>query len=64
MRYFPADGYAQYGVANILGGLVEQPSEEVDLQVVDAVRNDLVGDMAAEFADRDPGKAIEEGEDA
>jgi Ca2+-binding RTX toxin-like protein len=48
--YSPADGYAQYGVANILGGLVEQPSEEVDLQVVDAVRNDLVRVSADLFA--------------
>jgi Ca2+-binding RTX toxin-like protein len=48
--YVPQPGYAQYGVANILGGLVEQPSEEVDLQVVDAVRNDLVRSPADLFA--------------
>lgn len=48
--YKPQPGYAQYGVDNILGGLVEQPSEEVDLQVVDAVRNDLVRVSADLFA--------------
>ena len=48
--YSPAPGYEQRGVAAILGGLVQQPAEEVDTQMVDAVRNDLVrirADLAA-----------------
>lgn len=48
--YTPQPGYAQHGVANILSGLIEQPSEEVDLQVVDAVRTDLVRSPADLFA--------------
>ena len=40
--YVPQPGYAQLGVSAILGGQVLQPSEEVDFNVVDAVRNDLV----------------------
>ncbi|MBY4893885.1 hypothetical protein KUL25_14040 [Rhodobacteraceae bacterium N5(2021)] len=50
MGYVPQDGYAEYGVNNILGGLVAQPSEEVDLQVVDAVRDNLVRVSADLFA--------------
>ncbi len=38
----PHPGYEQLGVARILGGMALQPAEEVDPQVVDAVRNDLV----------------------
>jgi hypothetical protein len=48
--YSPAPGYEQRGVAAILGGLVQQPAEEIDTQMVDAVRNDLVrlrADLAA-----------------
>ena len=48
--YTPTPGYAQHGVANILGGLLSQASEEVDLQVVDGVRNDLVRISADLFA--------------
>lgn len=40
--YFPQPGYAQLGVNAILGGQVLQLSEEVDFNIVDAVRNDLV----------------------
>ena len=50
MGYTPQPGFAQYGVANILSGLLGQPSEEVDLQVVDGVRNDLVRISADLFA--------------
>ena len=48
--YTPVPGYEQLGVARILGGMALQPAEEVDPQVVDAVRNDLVrvrADLAA-----------------
>lgn len=48
--YTPVPGYEQLGVARILAGMVLQPAEEVDPQVVDAVRNDLVrvrADLAA-----------------
>jgi len=50
MGYTPQPGFAQYGVGNILSGLLGQPSEEVDLQVVDGVRNDLVRISADLFA--------------
>ncbi|BDW84680.1 peroxidase family protein [Roseicyclus marinus] len=50
MGYVPQPGYAQHGVANILGGLIEQPSEQIDTQVVDAVRTDLVRSPADLFA--------------
>ncbi|UYP69923.1 hypothetical protein OIU14_17290 (plasmid) [Thalassobacter stenotrophicus] len=50
MGYNPQPGFAQYGSANILSGLLGQPSEEVDLQVVDGVRNDLVRISADLFA--------------
>lgn len=50
MGYIPQPGYAQYGVNAILGGMVQQPSEQVDFQVVDAVRNDLVRISADLFA--------------
>jgi Ca2+-binding RTX toxin-like protein len=50
MGYTPQPGFAQYGVSNILSGLLGQPSEEVDLQVVDGVRNDLVRISADLFA--------------
>ena len=50
MGYIPQPGYAQYGVSAILGGMVQQPSEAIDFQVVDAVRNDLVRISADLFA--------------
>ncbi|MCV0370383.1 peroxidase family protein [Filomicrobium sp.] len=40
--YVPQPGYEQLGVDSILGGIVQQPAEEVDFNIVDAVRNDLV----------------------
>ena len=40
--YVPQPGYAEYGVNTILGGMAQQPSELVDFNIVDAVRNDLV----------------------
>ena len=48
--YVPAPGYAQHGVAAIIGGTMTQTAEEVDYQVVDAVRNDLVRINADLFA--------------
>ena len=48
--YTPQPGYAEYGVNAILGGLAQQPSEEIDFKVVDAVRNDLVRVSADLFA--------------
>jgi len=66
--------YSEYGGAPLLGvnglsvichgGSSPNAIKNAIRVAADAVRNDLVGDMAAEFADRDPGKAIEEGEDA
>ncbi|MCS3743702.1 peroxidase family protein, partial [Rhizobium sp. BK661] len=40
--YVPQPGYGQLGVNSILGGIVTQSAEEVDFNIVDAVRNDLV----------------------
>ncbi|MBV7407546.1 peroxidase family protein [Maritimibacter sp. DP1N21-5] len=40
--YAPQPGYAQYGTAQILGGLAGQASEAIDVAMTDAVRNDLV----------------------
>ncbi|MDO9442132.1 MAG: peroxidase family protein [Beijerinckiaceae bacterium] len=40
--YVPQPGYEQLGVSNILGGIVTQQAEEVDFNIVDAVRSDLV----------------------
>ncbi len=40
--YTPQPGYEQLGVDSILGGIITQPAEEVDFNIVDAVRNDLV----------------------
>lgn len=48
--YTPQPGYAQHGVGAILGGIVTQPAEEVDFNIVDAVRNDLVRINADLFA--------------
>ncbi|WP_160006093.1 peroxidase family protein [Rhizobium sp. 18055] len=40
--YVPQPGYEQLGVNSILGGIVTQQAEDVDFNIVDAVRNDLV----------------------
>lgn len=48
--YDPQPGYAQIGVGSILGGISRQAAEEVDGQVVDAVRNDLVRQPADLFS--------------
>ncbi|MCS5706827.1 hypothetical protein NZK27_11540, partial [Synechococcus sp. FGCU-3] len=42
MGYMPQPGYAELGTGAILGGIAQQPAEEVDGQMVDAVRNELV----------------------
>ena len=46
----PQPGYAQHGVNAIVGGIVSQPAEDVDFNIVDAVRNDLVRINADLFA--------------
>jgi Ca2+-binding RTX toxin-like protein len=48
--YVPQPGYAQYGTAAILAGTATQTAEEVDFNIVDAVRNDLVRINADLFA--------------
>lgn len=48
--YAPQPGYAQVGVASVLGGIVQQAAEDVDVNMVDAVRNDLVRISADLFA--------------
>lgn len=48
--YNPQPGYAQMGAASILGGIIRQAAEEVDVNVVNAVRNDLVRQPADLFA--------------
>ena len=48
--YVPQPGYAQLGVGAILGGIATQPAEEVDVNIVDAIRNDLVRINADLFA--------------
>ncbi len=48
--YVPQPGYAQYGVGAILDGVSRQPAEDVDFNIVDAVRNDLVRIQADLFA--------------
>jgi Ca2+-binding RTX toxin-like protein len=48
--YTPEPGYAQHGVNAIIGGTITQPSEDVDFNIVDAVRNDLVRINADLFA--------------
>ncbi len=50
MGYNPQPGYEQLGTGAILSGIVEQPAEDVDFNVVDAVRNDLVRIRADLFA--------------
>ncbi len=46
----PQPGYAQLGANAILAGVATQPAEEVDFNIVDAVRNDLVRINADLFA--------------
>jgi Ca2+-binding RTX toxin-like protein len=48
--YQPQPGYEQIGVDPTIGGILEQQSEEVDFNLVDAVRNDLVRIRADLFA--------------
>ena len=48
--YVPKPGYAQHGVNSIIGGTISQASEDVDFNIVDAVRNDLVRISADLFA--------------
>ncbi|MFO1171797.1 MAG: peroxidase family protein [Hyphomicrobiaceae bacterium] len=48
--YVPQPGFEQLGVDNIIGGIVTQAAEEVDFNLVDAVRNDLVRLHADLFA--------------
>ncbi|MBC2775052.1 calcium-binding protein [Rhizobium sp. AQ_MP] len=48
--YDPKPGYEQLGTGAILSGIVEQPAEDVDFNVVNAVRNDLVRIRADLFA--------------
>ena len=48
--YFPQPGYTEIGVSSIMAGITAQAAEEVDSQVVDAVRNDLVRISADLFA--------------
>lgn len=50
MGYDPKPGYEQLGTGAILAGIVEQPAEDVDFNIVDAVRNDLVRIRADLFA--------------
>ncbi|MFN3720228.1 MAG: peroxidase family protein, partial [Rhizobium rhizophilum] len=50
MGYDPQPGYEQLGTGAILSGIVEQAAEDVDFNVVDAVRNDLVRIRADLFA--------------
>ncbi len=48
--YVPQAGYAQLGAGAILAGIATQPAEEIDFNIVDAVRNDLVRINADLFA--------------
>ena len=50
LPYSPQPGYEQLGAAGIIAGGVVQPAEEVDVNIVDAVRNDLVRISADVFA--------------
>lgn len=40
--YVPQPGYAQIGTNSIVAGIAAQAAEEVDAEIVDAIRNDLV----------------------
>ncbi|WP_439527042.1 peroxidase family protein [Roseovarius mucosus] len=48
--YTPTPGYTQLGAGAVLGGIVQQAAEEIDVNIVDAVRNDLVRISADLFA--------------
>ncbi len=48
--YTPQPGYSQHGVNAIIGGVISQAAEDVDFNIVDAVRNDLVRINADLFA--------------
>ncbi|MDM7942368.1 MAG: peroxidase family protein [Hydrogenophaga sp.] len=48
--YVPQPGYAQVGTNSIIAGIAAQAAEEVDTQIVDAIRNDLVRVSADLFA--------------
>ena len=50
LPYSPQPGYEQLGAAGIIAGGVVQQAEEVDVNIVDAVRNDLVRMSADVFA--------------
>ncbi|WP_171029942.1 peroxidase family protein [Enterobacter sp. MF024] len=50
LPYSPKPGYEQLGAAGIIAGGVVQAAEEVDVNIVDAVRNDLVRMSADVFA--------------
>jgi Ca2+-binding RTX toxin-like protein len=48
--YVPQDGFKQLGADAIIAGTMTQAAEEVDFNIVDAVRNDLVRIRADLFA--------------
>ena len=48
--YTPQPGYEQVGVNGVIEGISGQPAEEVDYNIVDAVRDDLVRIRADLFA--------------
>lgn len=48
--YVPQPGFAQIGANGIIAGTITQAAEEVDFNIVDAVRNDLVRIRADLFA--------------
>ena len=48
--YVPQPGFEQLGVNSIVGGIIQQQAEEVDFNIVDAVRDDLVRLNADLFA--------------
>ena len=48
--YVPQDGFKQIGADAIIAGTMTQQAEEVDFNIVDAVRNDLVRMRADLFA--------------
>ncbi len=50
LPYSPQPGYEQLGASGIIAGGVVQAAEEVDVNLVDAVRNDLVRMSADVFA--------------
>ena len=50
LPYSPKPGFEQLGVSGIIAGGVVQQAEEVDVNIVDAVRNDLIRTSADVFA--------------